>query len=184
MRVGYARVSTPDQKLDLQIDALKEAGCEEIFTDVGSGFKFERKGLGAMLDFVRSGDTVVVYKLDRLGRSVLDLIKTVEGLRERLVALQSISENIQTDSPGGKLLFHVMSSLAEFERDLIRERTMAGMEAARARGRMGGRPKKLSTESKVAVVRKLYNDKSNSVDDICSTVGISRSTLYRYVNLS
>jgi len=181
MKIGYIRVSKHEQNEALQRDALQEAGCENYFSDVMTGSKFERKGLEQLLAFARSGDTVIVWKLDRLGRSLKDLIETLNLLDNRGINFISLTENIDTTTPGGKLIFHLMGALAEFERDLIRERTNAGLAAARARGRVGGRPRKLSTNGKVALARRLFADKSHSVDDICSTLGISRSTLYRYV---
>jgi DNA invertase Pin-like site-specific DNA recombinase len=164
-----------------QRDALQEAGCEKYFSDSMTGSKFERKGLEQLLAFMRSGDTVIVWKLDRLGRSLKDLIETLNHLNNREVNFVSLTENIDTTTPGGKLIFHLMGALAEFERDLIRERTNAGLAAARARGRIGGRPRKLSTNGKVALALRLVEDSKHSIDDICSTLGISRSTLYRYV---
>ena len=180
MHIGYARVSTEDQHLHLQIDALKKAGCEKIFTDEMSGAKSERPGLREALSFVRQGDTLVVWRLDRLGRSLKDLIDRVEELKGRQVQFRSLNENIDTSSSGGKFMFHIFSALAEFERDLIRERTMAGLMAARARGRLGGRPKIMPTE-KIKMAASLMKDPSLSVKDICRNLGISRTTLYRYV---
>lgn len=145
-----------------------------------TGSKFERQGLEQLLAFVRSGDTVIVWKLDRLGRSLKDLIETLNLLKDRGIDFISLTEHIDTTTPGGKLIFHLMGALAEFERDLIRERTNAGLAATRARGRVGGRPRKLATR-KVALARRLFAEKNHSIDDICSTLGISRSTLYRYV---
>lgn len=180
MHIGYARVSTEDQHLHLQIDALKKAGCEKIFTDEMSGAKSERPGLREALSFVRQGDTLVVWRLDRLGRSLKDLIDRVEELKGRQVQFRSLNENIDTSSSGGKFMFHIFSALAEFERDLIRERTMAGLMAARARGRLGGRPKIMPME-KIKMAASLMKDPSLSVKDICRNLGISRTTLYRYV---
>ncbi len=134
-----------------------------------------------LLAFVRSGDTVIVWKLDRLGRSLKDLIETLNILKDRGVDFISLTEKIDTTTPGGKLIFHLMGALAEFERDLVRERTNAGLAAARARGRIGGRPKRLATNGKVALARRLFADPNHSIPEICSTLGISRSTLYRYV---
>ena len=139
MLVGYARVSTDDQNLDLQTDALKQVGCERIFTDEMSGAKAQRPGLTEALAFLRQDDTLVVWRLDRLGRSLKDLVEQVEVLRSRGIGFRSLHESIDTTSPVGKFQFHVFSALAEFERDLIRERTMAGLQAARSRGRVGGR---------------------------------------------
>lgn len=180
MLVGYARVSTQEQTLDLQLDALKKAGCERIFTDTISGAKQERRGLAEALEFMRAGDTIVVWRLDRLGRSLKHLIEVVTGLHERRVGFNSLTEQIDTTTSGGKLIFHVFGALAEFERDLVRERTQAGLQAARARGRQGGRPRRLD-EKKIKLMQALYADKNNSVEDILSTLKISKSTLYRYV---
>jgi DNA invertase Pin-like site-specific DNA recombinase len=182
MLVGYARVSTQEQTLDLQRDALRRAGCERVFTDVISGAKqqAERRGLQEALSFARQGDTLVVWKLDRLGRSLRNLIETVTTLNERGIEFKSLTEQIDTASSGGKLIFHVFGALAEFERDLIRERTSAGLAAARARGRMGGRPRRLD-DRKMKLLQQLWADKSNSIEDILSTLNISKSTLYRYV---
>jgi DNA invertase Pin-like site-specific DNA recombinase len=181
--IGYARVSTHDQTPALQRDALQQAGCERIFTDTASGAKAERRGLEEALDFVRPGDTLVVWKLDRLGRSLQHLIAVITRLQERGIGFKSLTEQIDTTTSGGKLIFHVFAALAEFERDVIRERTQAGLSAARARGRRGGRPKAaaLSDAKKVAMAQALYSDKGNSVADICKTLRVSRSTLYRYV---
>lgn len=181
MKIGYIRVSKQEQNEALQRDALKEVRCEKYFSDKMTGAKFERKGLEELLAFVRVGDTVVVWKLDRLGRSLKDLIEILNLLKDRGVDFMSITEKIDTTTPGGKLIFHLMGALAEFERDLIRERTNAGLAAARARGRVGGRPRKLSTDGKVALALRLVEEAKHSIDDICSTLGISRSTLYRYV---
>ncbi len=180
MLVGYAQVSTRDQTLDLQRDALEKADCERVFTDTISGSKAERPGLDQALHFVRSGDTLVVWRLDRLGRSLRHLIETVGALQERNIGFRSITESIDTTSSGGKLIFHVFGALAEFERELIRERTQAGLQAARARGRKGGRPRALD-QRKVAMARALHAAKSNSIKDICKTLRVSRSTLYRYL---
>jgi DNA invertase Pin-like site-specific DNA recombinase len=144
MLIGYARVSTEDQNLDLQRDALKQAGCEQIYTDRVSGTKAERKGLTEALSHLRSGDTLVVWRLDRLGRSLRHLIDTVTDLQEREIGFKSLQESIDTTTSGGKLVFHIFGALAEFEREIIRERTKAGLTAARARGKSGGRPKALT----------------------------------------
>ena len=184
MLIGYARVSTNEQTLDLQKDALEKIGCVKIYSDVVSGAKAEREGLAEALDYVREGDTLVVWRLDRLGRSLKHLIETITTLNNKKVGFKSITENIDTTTSGGKLIFHIFGALAEFERDIIRERTNAGLAAARARGRVGGRPKAptLNTPKKVALAQSLYDDKENSIDDICKTLNISRSTLYRYIN--
>jgi DNA invertase Pin-like site-specific DNA recombinase len=180
MRIGYARVSTLDQNLDLQEDALKAAGCEKIYTDKTGGTKAERSGLERALADLRAGDRLVVRKLDRLGRSLRHLIETVTALRDRGVGFQSLQEAIDTTTSGGKLIFHVFGALAEFERDIIRERTLAGLAAARARGRKGGRPRNLDDKKKRHAVT-LHGDPTNSVNDIRRTLGISRATPYRYL---
>ena len=179
MLIGYARISTADQTHALQRDALTAAGCEKIFTDTASGSRTDRPGLAQALNFARAGDTLVVWRLDRLGRSLAHLIETVRAMQHRGVHFKSLQEQLDTATSGGKLVFHVFGALAEFERDLIRERTQAGLAAARARGRRGGRPG-LSTE-KVRQLRTLAADKTNSVMGICRTLGISRATFYRYV---
>ncbi len=181
MNIGYARVSTFDQTLALQQDALATAKCDRVFTDTISGAKSERPGLTEALDFLRAGDVLVVWRLDRLGRSLKMLIETLTLLSERGIGFKSLTEQIDTTTPGGKLIFHVFGALAEFERDLVRERTQAGLAAARARGRKGGRPKKLNTPGRLAMARSLYADTNNSIEDICKTLGISRATLYRYI---
>ncbi|MDP9350796.1 MAG: recombinase family protein [Chloroflexota bacterium] len=180
MLVGYARVSTQDQTIDLQRDALDKVSCERVFTDTVSGSKVERPGLEQALHFLRPGDALVVWRLDRLGRSLQHLIETVSTLQARGIGFRSVTESIDTTSSGGKLIFHVFGALAEFERELIRERTRAGLAAARARGRKGGRPRSLDPR-KVAMARALHSDKSNSIEDICKTLRVSRSTLYRYL---
>jgi DNA invertase Pin-like site-specific DNA recombinase len=183
MLIGYARVSTQDQTLNLQKDALEKIGCNKIFTDTASGAKAERKGLEEAIAYVREGDTLVVWRLDRLGRSLKHLIETITNLNNRKIGFKSIQENIDTTTSGGKLVFHIFGALAEFERDIIRERTNAGLQAARGRGRLGGRPKAktLNTPKKVALAQSLYDDKNNTIDEICRTLNISRSTLYRYI---
>ncbi len=180
MLIGYARVSTDDQNLDLQRDALEKAGCEQIFTDTVSGIKAERKGLTDALSHLRRSDTLVVWRLDRLGRSLRHLIDTVTDLQERGVGFKSLQESIDTTTSGGKLVFHIFGALAEFEREIIRERTQAGLAAARSRGKSGGRPKAL-TEKQVQMLRNLAANPENSIEDICKTLGISRTTFYRYV---
>ena len=180
MYVGYARVSTQDQTLDLQKDALEKIGCTKIFTDTASGAKAERKGLEEALNYVREGDILVVWRLDRLGRSLKHLIETITELNDRKIGFKSITENIDTTTSGGKLIFHIFGALAEFERDIIRERTQAGLNAARARGRKGGRPKKLTAKT-VEQAKTLYNGRKHSIDEICRTLHVSRATLYRYL---
>ncbi len=181
MLVGYARVSTQDQNLDLQRDALTKAGCERIFTDVISGTKEDRVGLQEAMAFMRKGDGLVVWRLDRLGRSLKHLIESVNQLRDKGIGFRSLQESIDTTTSGGKLIFHMFGALAEFERDVIRERTQAGLRAARARGRQGGRPRVLEGK-KLTMARSMYEDLNQSPKDICETLGISRSTLYRNVS--
>lgn len=180
MLVGYARVSTQDQHLDLQRDALTAAGCDKIFADQAPGAQAERPGLSEALEYVREGDVLVVWRLDRLGRSVKDLVMRIEELGAAGVGFRSLQEAIDTTTAGGRLIFHVFSALAEFERELIRERTMAGLASARARGRKGGRPAAM-TPRKIELASKLMRDSSVSVAEVCEAVGVSRSTLYRYV---
>lgn len=180
MRIGYARVSTQEQNLDLQKDALKRAGCEKIIEDIASGKTENRSGLERVRELLREGDVLVVWRLDRLGRSLKQLIELVSELEKRKVGFQSLQETIDTTSPGGKLVFHIFGALAEFERNLIRERTRAGLEAARARGRKGGRPKKLSEQQRALAID-LYNQKRHPLNEICRTVGISKPTLYAYL---
>jgi len=180
MLIGYARVSTHDQTLRLQQDALEKAGCEKIFTDRVSGSKAERKGLTEALSHLRAGDTLVVWRLDRLGRSLRHLIDTITALNERGIGFKSLTENIDTTTSGGKLVFHIFGALAEFEREIIRERTQAGLQSARSRGKVGGRPKAL-TPKEVQILRNMAADPSLAVADICKTLGIGRTTFYRYV---
>jgi DNA invertase Pin-like site-specific DNA recombinase len=180
MCIGYARVSTQDQTLNLQQDALTKAGCTKIFTDTASGAKTERIGLEESLNYVRKDDTLVVWRLDRLGRSLPHLIATMTDLEERGIGFKSLTENIDTTTSGGKLIFHIFGALAEFERNLIRDRTQAGLEAARARGRRGGRPKALSGKQ-LAIAQSLYDDPKNSIAEICRTLKISKVTLYRSI---
>ena len=183
MKVGYIRVSTSRQDEALQVDALTKIGCEKFFTDKSTGAKFDRVGLEEALAFVRPEDTFIVWKLDRLGRSLSHLIKILSRLKERDIGFMSLTENIDTTTPSGKLIFHVIGAIAEFERDLIRERVTAGMDAARARGRHGGRPKKLGTDRKVVMIRRLYAEKQMPIKDICDIMGVTKATLYRYVKL-
>lgn len=182
MLIGYARVSTQDQTLNLQKDALEKIGCTKIFSDIISGATTEREGLDEALTYVREEDTLVVWRLDRLGRSLKHLIETITKLNNRKIGFKSIQENIDTTTSGGKLIFHIFGALAEFERDIIRERTQAGLQAARARGRLGGRPKALN-EKKASIAQALYKDKNNAIADICKTLNISRATLYRYIQV-
>ncbi len=179
MLIGYARVSTLEQNLDLQKDALAKAGCEQTFEDKESGAKTERPGLARALEALRPGDTLVVWKLDRLGRSLKHLVETVQNLNEKGIGFKSLQESIDTTTSGGKLVFHVFATLAEFERDIIRERTQAGLAAARARGRQGGRPPGRDERKRTAAIA-LSQDKSRSVVEICRMLGISRTSYYRY----
>jgi DNA invertase Pin-like site-specific DNA recombinase len=179
MLVGYARVSTADQNLDLQQDALLAAKCGRIFTDTASGAKAQRPGLAEALQCCRPGDTLVVWKLDRLGRSLPHLVETVRDLVAREVGFKSLQENIDTTTSGGKLIFHIFASLAEFERDIIRERTHAGLSSARARGRKGGRPKGIDEKKRKAALA-LKKDPGRSVKEICDILGMSRNTYYKY----
>ena len=180
MKIGYARVSTDDQNLSLQRDALQAAGCGRLFEDRAGGANPERRGLSEALEFIREGDTLVVWRLDRLGRSLRDLIDMVGRLESLGVGLQSIHESIDTSSSTGRLVFHIFGALAEFERNLIRERTQAGLKAARARGRKGGRPPALDSDQQALVVR-LYAEKQYTVRQLCEMMNISRPTLYQYV---
>ena len=181
-RIGYARVSTAEQNLLLQHDALAGVGCETVFEDHTSGAKAERPGLAQALAYLRRGDVLVVWKLDRLGRSMAHLIDTVRGLEAKGVGFRSLTEGVDTTTPGGTLVFHIFGALAQFERDLIRERTQAGLAAARARGRQGGRRKTL-TPKQIALVQKLYADQTTPIGDICKSFHISRMTLWRYVSV-
>ncbi|OGT31697.1 MAG: hypothetical protein A3E87_02875 [Gammaproteobacteria bacterium RIFCSPHIGHO2_12_FULL_35_23] len=180
MKVGYARVSTEDQNLHMQEDALKSAGCEEIYTDVASGSKSQRPGLDKALAYIREGDTLVVWKLDRLGRSIQHLIQTVTLLQEKKILFKSLQENIDTGTSSGKLIFHIFGALAEFERDLIRERTDAGLKAARVRGRMGGRPPVLDNRQITRMIE-MYDEQKNTVAEICKIYDISRPSFYNYL---
>lgn len=180
MNIGYARVSTQDQNLDLQIDALTKAGCDKIYEEKASGSKAERLELQDMLKHLRRGDNLVIWKLDRLGRNLKHLIELVGELDKKGVGLISLQEKIDTTTANGKLVFHIFCSLAEFEREIIRERTNAGLAAARARGRVGGRKKALKEED-VKALRALSQDKTLSISQICSRLGISKATYYNYL---
>ena len=180
MLIGYARVSTDDQNLDLQNDALSAAGCERIYRDKASGARAERPGLRRAFEDIRAGDTLVVWRLDRLGRSLKDLITRAEELEQRGAGLKSLHESIDTNSSGGRLVFHMFGALAEFEKNLVRERTQAGLEAARSRGRLGGRRKILNAEQRRHVVE-LYRSRQHTIQEICQLMGISKPTLYAYV---
>lgn len=176
--IGYARISTNDQILDLQVDALKRAGCARIYTDTISGALQERKGLSDCLESLKAGDTLVVWKLDRLGRSLQHLIATVDDLRARGIGFRSLIENLDTTTPSGKFLFHIFGALAEFEREILRERVNAGMAAARARGKELGRPRRMNA-STIETARHLL--KEFDVGHVCRTLNVSRATLYRHL---
>ncbi|HEQ3529415.1 MULTISPECIES: recombinase family protein [Bacillus cereus group] len=182
MKVGYVRVSTIDQNLDLQIDALKSYGCDKIFQDKLSGVKDKRPGLEEALQYVRPGDSLVVWRLDRLGRTMRHLIQIVNELNERGISFYSVQESITMDrsSATGQLMFHLFASFAEFERNLIRERTEAGRVAARARGRFGGRPEKLK-DKEIDMIQTLVANKT-PIKDVAQMLGVSRTTVYRYLN--
>lgn len=180
MKIGYARVSTVDQHLYMQQDALKHAGCKTIYHDVASGVKAARPGLAKVLEHLREGDILIVWKLDRLGRSLKNLIDIIQDLNDKGIGFCSLQENIDTTTTGGKLVFHIFSALAEFERDLIRDRTKAGLKAARARGKMGGRPALLSPKE-VNKMLGYYHDRKNTVDEICKIFGIGRSCFYNHL---
>ena len=178
MKIGYARISTGDQDLTLQTDALIAAGCEKIFTDTLSGSRSDRPGLLQLLEFARSGDTIVIWRLDRLGRSLQDLITLVSEFESKGLHLYSLNEQIDTSSSTGKLVFHIFGAMAEFERNLIRERTVAGLEAARKRGRQGGRPQKLD-DQQMKEIRILLKDPDMTVMTVAQRYGVSRNTIYR-----
>lgn len=185
--IGYARVSTNEQDLNLQLDALKQAGCskELIFIDKASGAKTERPGLDKCLAELQAGDTLLVWRLDRLGRSMVHLVNLVQSLFERQIGFKSLCDGaIDTTTASGELIFNIFSAMAQFERRLIQERTRAGLASARARGRVGGRPPLKSDDPKIITARKMYENKSLSIDDICKTLNVSRATFFRYVKKS
>jgi DNA invertase Pin-like site-specific DNA recombinase len=182
MLIGYARVSTRDQNLELQIKPLQKVGCEKIYTEKATGAGRDRPELQAALDFMRphSGDTLVVWKLDRLARSLKQLIETVENLEKQDIGFKSLTEAIDTTTSGGKLIFHIFGALAEFEKGLIKERTIAGLSAAREMGRKGGRPSLLTSED-LKVARLLLKDKHMTVGEVAKRLKVDPSTLYRYM---
>lgn len=180
MLIGYARVSTQDQNLDLQMDALREAGCEKIFTEKASGAQRDRPSLKDALDYMRKGDTLVVWKMDRLARSLKHLLETIEHLEESSMGFRSLTESIDTTTSGGKLIFHLFASLAEFERAMIQERTLAGLKAAKKLGRMGGRPRKI-TENDLLAAKALLKEKTLTVLDVAKRLRVSVATLYRHL---
>ena len=181
MLIGYARVSTHDQNLDLQKDALEKAGCKKIYVEQMSGSSRIRPELEKTLEMLRNGDTLVVWRLDRLGRSLKHLIELITKLEQREIGFKSLMESMDTTTSGGKLIFHIFGALAEFEHNLIKERTSAGLAAARARGRNGGRPLKLD-EKKRGLAIKLYNERERSIKEICQIMGVSKPTLYSYIH--
>ena len=184
--IGYARVSTGDQNLSLQVDALKNVGCIErdIYTDKSSGAKMERPGLENCMKALEKGDTLVVWRLDRLGRSMSHLVGLINDLRLKGIGFKSIQDGaIDTTSASGELMFNIFSSLAQFERRLVQERTRAGLKAARARGRKGGRPAMSANNPRVKMAKELHANKSLSIIEICSTLQISRATFYRYLSM-
>ena len=184
MLFGYARVSTQEQELHLQLDALRAYGCAQVVEEKASAAK-ERPALRGLLEQLRAGDTLVVWKLDRLGRSLKNLVELVTGFQEKQIQFVSLQDHLDTTTAQGRLMFNLFASLAEFERDLTRERTNAGLAAARARGRQGGRPRGLSKEaqSKAEAAKTLYLKKDKSVEDIGKLLGVSRATIYRYLDL-
>jgi DNA invertase Pin-like site-specific DNA recombinase len=180
MLVGYARVSTQDQNPALQLDALQAADCEKVFVEKASGAQRDRPELLAALDTLRAGDSLVVWKLDRLARSLKQLIETVELLENRGIGLRSLTEAIDTTTAGGKLVFHVFGALAEFERSIIRERTKAGLDAARARGKKGGRPPALAAKD-IAAAKAMLSDPDITMEDVAKRLQVAPSTLYRHL---
>ncbi len=184
MKIGYARISTKGQTFDLQIDALEKEGCEKIFRDTVSGAKAQRKGLEDMLSQLRDGDVVITWKLDRLGRSLKHLVELINELTDRGIGLKSLNDPVDTTTPQGRLITNVFASIAEFERELIRERTYAGLKAARARGRTGGRPKGLSKEAENTAIaaESLYREGKLTATQIADRLSIAKSTLYKYLH--
>lgn len=180
MLVGYARISTVEQNFDLQLDALKSAGCEKIYRDKASGSLSNRPMINEAIEYLRPGDTLVVWRLDRLGRSLKNLIELTNTLSSREIGFKSIVETIDTTTPTGQFFFHITGAFAELERNLIRERTQAGLKAARARGRKGGRPKSIDPKT-FEIALQIYNDKNMSVGDMCKRLGIVKRTFYRYL---
>ncbi|TDE13392.1 recombinase family protein [Dyadobacter psychrotolerans] len=183
MKIGYARVSTQDQNLEMQLDALEKAGCQQIFQEKASGVKSDRPELAAMQQVLRKGDVIYIYKLDRLGRSLKHLLEMTSDFEKRGVGLVSINDHIDTTTAQGRLIFNIFASLAEFERDLIRERTKSGLDAARARGRKGGRTRGLTKEAEktAMLAQTLYNERKLGVNEIAADLKISKMTLYKYL---
>ncbi len=184
MRIGYARVSTLDQNPELQLEKLREAGCERVIVEKASGAKADRPELTRLLrDMLREGDTLVIWKLDRLARSLKQLIETAENLKGRGIGLVSLTDAIDTSSSGGMLVFHMLGAIAEFERALIRERTAAGLAEAKRKGKKGGRPRRL-TEKDTAAAKALLADGSLTSKEVAARFGVSKATLYRYLDSS
>ena len=182
--IGYARVSTAEQDLQLQLDALNKAGCVKVFEDKASGARTKRPGLDACVAVLQSGDTLVVWRLDRLGRSMPHLVGLVEELLDQGIGFRSLQDGaVDTTTASGELTFHIFSSLAQFERRLVQERTHAGLSAARARGRLGGRRPVRADDPRVVTAKRLHQDHRLSINQICKTLGISRPTFYRYLAL-
>lgn len=183
MKLGYARVSTQDQNLSLQLDALQGAGCQRIFQEKASGSKMERPELSKLLDIIRPGDTLIIWKLDRLGRSLNHLIELVTWLETNQVGLVSLNDPVDTTTAQGRLVFRIFASLAEFEREVIRERTLAGLASARRRGQLLGRPKGLSkaAQQKARIAESLYKESTYSVEQIARELHLSKTTLYKYL---
>lgn len=183
MLIGYARISTPDQSLEPQLEVLRSAGVEQpqLYSDIASGARTERQGLQDALAYAREGDTLVVWKLDRLGRSLSHLIEVMNSLEQRGIGFKSLTEGFDTTTPGGKLVFNLFGAIAEFERSLIRERTQVGLKAARAKGKKGGRPTSL-TPAKQRLMRQMADDPEVTVNDICCEFDISVTTYYRYLS--
>ena len=179
MKIGYARVSTNDQNKSMQLDALRAAGCERVFEDTASGATESRPGLDEALAFARKGDELVVWKLDRIGRSLPHLVKLMTQLRDQGIGFRSVTENIETETPGGRLVMHMFAALAEFERDLIRERTRSGLESARARGRTGGR--KPLEPAKLKALTAMWATKTMTANEIATLLDIGRRTVFKYV---
>lgn len=180
MKIGYARVSTQEQDLALQLDALTKEGCEKIFQEKASGAQRDRPELKAALSYMRKGDTLVIWKIDRLARSMKQLIETIESFQDQGIGLKSLQDPIDTSSPSGKLVFHIFAALAEFERGVIRERTTAGLRAARERGRVGGRPPSLSIKD-IQVAKAMLKDPNITVAAVATRLNVAASTLYRHI---
>ena len=181
MKIGYARVSTEDQNLDSQIDALKKEGCDNIFSEKVSGASSEREALKKVLTMLREGDTLVVYKLDRLGRTVKQLVSLIEQFQEKGIQFKSIKDTIDTATPNGRFFFHIMSAFSELERELIKERTQSGLSAARARGKQGGRPTLHNQDKKEIAYQMVMEKPHKTVSEIAKALHMSRSTIYRHI---